>query len=124
MMGRYRANGSLWGLSPDDIDAIDLIVSGGRADTPYLVNLKRVLVRRGLIRNEGFRKTPHWVRVDPQVSPQAVSIVLDCIERGDDTGGLYANIEACDRLDALYVLRNRGLIRQTMDSWDQGWTSR
>lgn len=123
-MGRVSTNGSVWGLSHDDIDAIDFFVSGGRADTPYLVNLKRVLVRRGLIRNMGSRKIPHWVRVDPQVAPQAVSIVQGCIEHGDDTGGLYVGIEPRDRLDALYVLRNRGLIYQTKDSWYEGWAPR
>ena len=124
MMGRYRLHRSLWGLSPDQINAIDLIVSGGRTDTPELVNAKRVLVRRGLIRNIGYRAYPNWVRVDPLVDSQTVATVLDCVEGGDDTGGKYADIDESERLDALYVLRNRGLIYQKTDSWDRGWAAR
>ena len=122
-MGRHTARGTLWGLTPEQIEGIDLIIlAGGRVDTPELERLKRVLVRRGLIENIGSRIRPRWVRVNPHVDPRWLVMVMQCIEYGDDTGGLFVDrLEEWDRLDALYILKTQGLIYQTCGSWDRGW---
>ena len=123
-MGRNTAHGTLWGLTPEQIEGIDLIIlAGGRVDTPELERLKRTLVRRGLIENIGSKARPRWVRVDPHVSTLWIMEVLDLVESGDGTGGLFVDgIPKEDRINALYVLKNRWLVYQSSPSWDRGWT--